>query len=144
MENGLYEFELDRSHLRCEDRVILLVLLGELYPSHRVRSIIRLCIRRRIELFNGTAAVLEFCSLVHCDDEGPHSDPCGAKVAYLIDKDMPRDLYAKILAEASKERTEGKTVLTVKMNKNKKFQKEKLEAEGYTAFKDFYADSYKG
>ncbi len=68
----------------------------------------------------------------------------GDRVAYLIDKDMPADLYAKILSEAMKERNAGKTVLTVKMNKNKKFQKEKLTAEGYTEFKEFYADSYKG
>jgi len=27
------------------------------------------------------------------------------------------------------------------MNKNKKFQKEQLEAQGYTDFKDFYVDS---
>ena len=68
----------------------------------------------------------------------------GVKCAYLVDKDMAKDLYAKILKSASEERKTGKTVLVVKMNKNKKFQKEKLTAEGYTEFKEFYADSYKG
>ncbi len=68
----------------------------------------------------------------------------GVKCAYLVDKDMAKDLYAKILKSASEDRKTGKTVLVVKMNKNKKFQKEKLTAEGYTEFKEFYADSYKG
>ena len=68
----------------------------------------------------------------------------GSKTAYLVDKDMPKDLYAKILKEAMEERKNGKTVLVVKMNKNKKFQKDKLTAEGYEEFNDFYADSYKG
>ncbi|MCR5279249.1 MAG: histidine--tRNA ligase [Lachnospiraceae bacterium] len=68
----------------------------------------------------------------------------GEKAAYLVDKDMPKELFAKILKEAMEERKAGKTVLVSKMNKNKKFQKEKLSAEGYTEFKEFYADSYKG
>ncbi len=60
------------------------------------------------------------------------------KIAYLVEKDMPRDRYAEVLDKAMKERELGKQVLVTKMNKNKKFQKEQLSMEGYTSFEEFY------
>lgn len=62
----------------------------------------------------------------------------GVKEAYLVEKGMSGEHFAEILSEAGKERENGKTVLVVGMNKNKKFQKEQLEKEGYTSFKEFY------
>ncbi|MBP5600419.1 MAG: ATP phosphoribosyltransferase regulatory subunit [Lachnospiraceae bacterium] len=62
------------------------------------------------------------------------------KVAYLVEKDMPKDKYAEILNKAMNEREKGIQVLVTKMNKNKKFQKEQLSAEGYTSFEEFYSN----
>ncbi len=62
----------------------------------------------------------------------------GVKEAYLVEKGMSGERFAEILTEAGKERENGKTILVVGMNKNKKFQKEQLEKEGYTSFKEFY------
>ncbi len=64
----------------------------------------------------------------------------GEKIAYLVEKDMPKYRYAEVLNEAMKERESGKQILVAKMNKNKKFQKEQLTAEGYLAFKEFYTN----
>ncbi len=62
------------------------------------------------------------------------------KVAFLVDKKMPAERLATIMQEAAKERAAGKQILVVKMNKNKKFQKEQLETQGYHEFKEFFAD----
>jgi histidyl-tRNA synthetase len=62
------------------------------------------------------------------------------KTAYLIEKNYPGEKLAEVIAQAQEERKEGKQVLVVRMNKNKKFQKEKLTAEGYTQFKEFYKE----
>jgi len=62
------------------------------------------------------------------------------KIAYLVEKDMPSDRYAEVLNEAMEERAKGKQILVAKMNKNKKFQKEQLTAEGYVSFKEFYTN----
>ena len=62
------------------------------------------------------------------------------KAAYLIEKNYPADQLAEVIAKAQAERAAGKQVLVVRMNKNKKFQKEKLAGEGYTTFEEFYAD----
>ena len=67
----------------------------------------------------------------------------GKKIAFLIEKNMPSDRMSIIMKEASEMRNDGNTVLVSRMNKNKKFQKEQLEAQGYTEFKDFYVDSLK-
>ena len=75
--------------------------------------------------------------LLEQDFKVPGSDN---KIAYLVDKKMPAEGLANIMKEAAVARNEGRQVLVVKMNKNKKFQKEQLEAQGYTEFKDFYAD----
>ncbi len=60
------------------------------------------------------------------------------KVAYLIEKGIKGDKLADIISEAQKERAEGKQVLVVRMNKNKKFQKQSLTEQGYEEFRDFY------
>ncbi len=45
--------------------------------------------------------------------------------------------------QAQKERAEGNQVLVVRMNKNKKFQKEQLTAQGYEEFREFYKNPLK-
>lgn len=60
------------------------------------------------------------------------------KVAYLIEKNYPGERLAEVIAQAQEERASGKQVLVARMNKNKKFQKEKLAAEGYVEFKEFF------
>ena len=65
------------------------------------------------------------------------------KVAYLIEKGYPADKLVDVIAKAQEERQAGKQVLVVRMNKNKKFQKDNLMKEGYQDFVEFYKDSLK-
>ena len=65
------------------------------------------------------------------------------KVAYLLEKGLPGEELCRVIAKAQQERSEGKQVLVVRMNKNKKFQKEQLGKEGYLEFKEFYKDPLK-
>ncbi|MDR7813527.1 histidine--tRNA ligase [Lacrimispora sp.] len=65
------------------------------------------------------------------------------KVAFLIEKGVSDDMMNGAIKEAMEERAKGVTVLVSQMNKNKKFQKEGLEKEGYTLFKEFYKDALK-
>ena len=60
------------------------------------------------------------------------------KVAYLIEKGYPADKLCEVIQKAQQEREAGKQVLVVRMNKNKKFQKEKLDAEGYKELVEFF------
>lgn len=60
------------------------------------------------------------------------------KKAYLIEKGYPGERLGEVLAKAQAERAEGKQVLVVRMNKNKKFQKEQLAKEGYTEITEFF------
>ena len=60
------------------------------------------------------------------------------KTAYLIEKNYPADKLCEVIAKAQKERAAGKQILVARMNKNKKFQKEKLTAEGYEEFEEFF------
>ena len=60
------------------------------------------------------------------------------KKAYLIEKGVDSNKLYEILKKAAAERGEGKTVLVSRMNKNKKFQKDKLSAEGYTDIEEFF------
>ena len=60
------------------------------------------------------------------------------KVAYLIEKGFPGERLAEVIHQAQEARTQGQQVLVVRMNKNKKFQKEQLMKEGYEEFVDFY------
>ena len=76
-------------------------------------------------------------------DSGFKVPTSGTKTAYLYEKNMPAERLAEIIKEANEARECGNTVLVAKMNKNKKFQKEQLSAEGYTDFKEFYVESLK-
>ncbi len=60
------------------------------------------------------------------------------KIAYLIEKNYPADKLSEVIEKAQQARKEGQQVLVVRMNKNKKFQKEKLLAEGYEEFEEFF------
>jgi len=62
----------------------------------------------------------------------------GNKIAYLIEKGTGSEKLSAILNEAKELRANGNKVLVVRMNKNKKFQKEQLTAQGYTEFRDIY------
>lgn len=64
----------------------------------------------------------------------------GERKAYLIEKNMPAERMSKILEKAKNERGQGKIINIAIMKKNKKFQKEQLQAEGYTEFEDFYRE----
>ena len=65
------------------------------------------------------------------------------KTAFLYEKGIDRKILSDILREAEAERTDGKTVLVSSMNKNKKFQKEQLNKQGYTDFREFYREELK-
>ncbi|MCI9447952.1 MAG: histidine--tRNA ligase [Lachnospiraceae bacterium] len=60
------------------------------------------------------------------------------KVAYLIEKNYPGEKLSEVIAQAQQERAAGRQVLVVRMNKNKKFQKEKLAAEGYHEINEYF------
>jgi histidyl-tRNA synthetase len=60
------------------------------------------------------------------------------KVAYLVEKKYPAEKLVEVMKQASEARANGQTVLVVRMNKNKKFQKEQLEAQGYEEFNEFF------
>ena len=65
------------------------------------------------------------------------------KKAYLFEKGIDQQVLSQIIREASRERAKGVQVLVVQMNKNKKFQKEQLQKEGYETFQEFYKDALK-
>lgn len=65
------------------------------------------------------------------------------KVAYLLEKGLPGQELCRVIAKAQQARSEGKQVLVVRMNKNKKFQKEQLNKEGYLEFEEFYKNPLK-
>lgn len=65
------------------------------------------------------------------------------KVAYLIEKGVGGGRLCEIIAKAQEKRKDGTQVLVARMNKNKKFQKEQLTAQGYTEFEEFYKEGLK-
>lgn len=67
------------------------------------------------------------------------------KYAFLIEKGSDASRIGEVLNEATKLRREGKCVLVSFMNKNKKFQKEQLEKDGYAPekIKEFYCTEFK-
>ena len=65
------------------------------------------------------------------------------KIAFLYEKNIDAAVLTNILKEATAFRESGNIVLVSKMNKNKKFQKEGLEKQGYTQFKEFYREALK-
>lgn len=64
-----------------------------------------------------------------------------SKKAYLIEKNMPTEGMLKILNMAKADRENGYQTMILNMKKNKKFQIEQLEAEGYTEIVQCYRDS---
>ncbi|MBQ4059778.1 MAG: histidine--tRNA ligase [Lachnospiraceae bacterium] len=64
----------------------------------------------------------------------------GEKIAYLVEKNMPSDKMLKILQQANEKRANGEQINIAIMKKNKKFQKEQMEKEGYTVFEEFFVD----
>ena len=60
------------------------------------------------------------------------------KVAYLVEKGYPAEKLSEVMSQAKAARAEGQTVLVVRMNKNKKFQKEQLANDGYEEFVEFF------
>ena len=71
-------------------------------------------------------------------DEGFKIPGADQKKAFLIEKGIAGDRLAEIIKEAQDERAKGSQVLVVRMNKNKKFQKQQLTEQGYEDFKEFY------
>lgn len=63
------------------------------------------------------------------------------KKAYLIEKNMPESGMLKVLGMAKADRESGHQVMIANMKKNKKFQKEQLNADGYAEIIDCFADS---
>lgn len=61
-----------------------------------------------------------------------------SKTAYLLEKGMSAERLTEVLEMAKAAREKGEQVLVVKMNKNKKFQKEQLAKDGYDNIKEFY------
>lgn len=61
-----------------------------------------------------------------------------AKAAFLVEKGVAGQALCDVIAKAQEERSKGTQVLVARMNKNKKFQKEQLLAEGYESFQEFY------
>ena len=70
-------------------------------------------------------------------EENTHSE---GKIAYLVEKKVSEEKLSACLSEVMQRRAKGETVLLTQMNKNKKFQKEKLSAEGYKEFVEIYGD----
>ena len=60
------------------------------------------------------------------------------RTAFLVEKGMPGGRMADILKEAAEARRQGKAVSVVQMQKNKKFQKQQLEEQGFSDFKEFF------
>ena len=71
-------------------------------------------------------------------DEGFKIPGASDNVAFLIEKGIKGERLTEIIKEAQKERVAGKKVLTVRMAKNKKFQKQQLAEQGYDDIRDFY------
>ncbi len=76
-------------------------------------------------------------------EQGVKAPGSTEKTAFLVEKGVDGERLGEIIAKAQALRAEGKTVLVARMNKNKKFQKEQLEADGYTQFEDFYREALK-
>ena len=76
-------------------------------------------------------------------DSGFKVPSSSGKKAYLYEKGIGGARLAEILKKAQAERAAGVRVAVSQMNKNKKFQKEQLQKEGYQEIVEFYRDSLK-
>lgn len=62
------------------------------------------------------------------------------KKAYLLEKSLPSERFCEIMKLAQEERQQGMQVLVTRMNKNKKFQKEQLQSQGYQELIEIYQE----
>ncbi len=62
------------------------------------------------------------------------------KIAFLIEKKVKEEAMGAIFKEAMELRAQGKSVDISVMKKNKKFQKQQLEEQGYTDIREFFAN----
>ena len=62
----------------------------------------------------------------------------GDRKVFLIEKGATGERICEIMKEAAALRENGVRVTVSQMNKNKKFQKEQLSAEGYEEFVEFF------
>ncbi|MCR4763834.1 MAG: histidine--tRNA ligase [Lachnospiraceae bacterium] len=76
--------------------------------------------------------------LLLLQERGFRIPAAGTKRAFLIEKGASTGQISRIMQEAEAVRADGDRVLVVRMNKNKKFQKEQLTAEGYTEIREFF------
>ncbi|MEE1086650.1 MAG: histidine--tRNA ligase [Schaedlerella sp.] len=60
------------------------------------------------------------------------------KKAYLLEKKLPQEKILEVLEKAKGDRAEGKQVMIVNMKKNKKFQKEQLNQQGYLEIEEVF------
>ena len=60
------------------------------------------------------------------------------RVAYLVEKKYPAEKLVDVMKQAKEARENGQQGLVVRMNKNKKVQKEQLAKEGYEEFVEFF------
>lgn len=63
--------------------------------------------------------------------------------AFLYEKSIDKEQFKDVLKAAQEERAKGTRVLVAQMNKNKKFQKEQLQKDGYEEFVEFYREALK-
>ena len=63
--------------------------------------------------------------------------------AHLVEKGVKGQALCDVMEKAQKAREQGAQALVVRMNKNKKFQKEQLTAEGYEEFVEIYREALK-
>ncbi len=73
-------------------------------------------------------------------DQGFQVPGKGGKLAFLVEKGISSNRMCDIIKEAMERRENGEQILVATMNKNKKFQKEQLQSEGYEDFKEFFRD----
>ncbi|MBQ8638255.1 MAG: histidine--tRNA ligase [Lachnospiraceae bacterium] len=73
-------------------------------------------------------------------EQGFEVPGASSRKAYLIEKGIDSAVLGQVLAKAMEERAGGVQVLISWMNKNKKFQKEQLAAEGYAVIEEFYKE----
>ena len=78
-------------------------------------------------------------------DKGFKVPEGGDKYAFLIEKGADADFVASVMEKAADLRAKGSCVLVSMMNKNKKFQKEQLEKDGFILdnIKEFYHSDFK-
>lgn len=76
-------------------------------------------------------------------DSGFKVPSASGKKAFLYEKGLSGEAFREVLKKAQEERKKGTRVAVSQMNKNKKFQKEQLQKEGYEEIVEFYRDSLK-